>query len=71
MKIKITHSRSILKAIVWRIIAFIITTSIVFVITGEIVLAAEIGIAESLVKILVYYLYERAWLKINWGIING
>ena len=65
-----THIRSITKGIIWRFIATITTTLIAFIITGEVVLAFEIGLTEFLIKILFYYIYERIWLKINWGMIS-
>jgi len=66
--IKVSRSRSLLKAILWRIIAFFTTTLIAYGITGEIVLSLEIGLFESMVKIVAYYYYERFWLKVRWGI---
>ncbi|MFH1321730.1 MAG: DUF2061 domain-containing protein [Bacteroidota bacterium] len=67
---KQTHIRSIAKGIVWRCIATITTTVIAYIITGEPLIAVEIGLAEMGIKILIYYIHERVWLRIKWGTIN-
>ena len=40
-------------------------------ITGSIKLAAAIGATEVVTKSLLYYLHERAWLKIPYGRKNA
>jgi uncharacterized membrane protein len=40
---------------------------IVFVMTGNLELVASVGIADISIKILFYYLHERAWGKVHWG----
>lgn len=37
------------------------------VVTGSVKLAAAIGATEVVTKSLLYYLHERAWLKIPYG----
>ena len=62
-----THSRSFAKAISWRVTGTIDTIVISLVVTGSLKLAATIGLAEVVTKSLLYYLHERAWLKIPYG----
>jgi uncharacterized membrane protein len=62
-----THSRSLAKAISWRITGTIDTMVISLVITGSVKLAATIGLTEVLTKSLLYYLHERAWVRIPYG----
>ncbi len=62
-----THSRSFAKALSWRATGTIDTMIISFVVTGSIKLAAAIGLTEVVTKSLLYYLHERAWLKIPYG----
>jgi len=59
--------RSILKAISWRITGSIDTTVISYIITGNLKIAASIGFIEVFTKMVLYYLHERAWNKINIG----
>lgn len=62
-----THSRSFAKALSWRVTGTIDTMIISLVVTGSIKLAAAIGLTEVITKSLLYYLHERAWLKIPYG----
>ena len=66
--VKETHLRSVSKGISWRIIATITTVTIVFLITGRIDTALEIGAIEVAAKIIIYYVHERVWLLIPQGI---
>lgn len=62
-----THTRSLAKAISWRITGSIDTMVLSFLITGSVKLAAAIGLTEVVTKSLLYYLHERAWLRIPFG----
>ena len=62
-----THSRSLAKAISWRMTGTIDTMVISLVVTGSVKLAATIGLTEVVTKSLLYYLHERAWLKVPYG----
>lgn len=62
-----THSRSFAKALSWRLTGTVDTIIISLVITGSVKLAAAIGVTEVFTKSLLYYLHERAWLKVPFG----
>ncbi len=64
---KETRLRSILKALTWRLIASLVTGSIVFIITHEAALSISVGILDLLVKIFAYYFHERLWTVITLG----
>ena len=55
----------LLKAISWRIIASIIAFSIIFLITGSVVLGGTISLIDIFVKIVAFYFHEKAWLIIE------
>ena len=59
--------KSVIKAVSWRVVATLTTMSLVFIFTGQIILALSVGILESFTKILLYYFHERAWNKTKWG----
>jgi uncharacterized membrane protein len=61
------HTRTIVKAISWRVIATMTTMTIVFLFTRQIILTLGVGLAEVIAKITFYYLHERAWDRISWG----
>jgi len=68
--IKIKHKRHLLKTITWRIIATLTTILIVLAFTGNIELSLGAGAVEVILKMILYYLHERAWYKYDIGITN-
>ena len=62
-----TQRRSIAKSISWRIFAAIITGCVVYGMTGKSEFAAKVGLIDTLVKLLIYFLHERVWNRINYG----
>ncbi len=66
-----THTRSIIKTLSWRFIATFITALIALAITGELRVAAEIGLLDTLIKLGAYYGHERIWLRIGIGMPKG
>lgn len=62
-----SHKRSIAKAITWRIIAVIITTSTAYFFTREVALSLGIGMVDSVIKMFTYYGHERLWNRIEFG----
>lgn len=62
-----TKKRSLLKAFSWRTCATLTTAIIVFVFTGEFVLAVAVGFIEVFAKMALYFVHERLWQKISFG----
>lgn len=62
-----SHRRTIAKALTWRLLALITTTVIALAITGQAEFALGIGLADSVVKLGLYYGHERAWNRIGFG----
>jgi uncharacterized membrane protein len=60
-----SHSRSFAKAVSWRILGTIDTFVITLLVTGSIKWAGSIASVESVSKILLFYLHERAWGKLR------
>jgi len=65
-----THKRSIVKAITYRAMGTLFTFGVVFIVTGELKLSATIGIIDSLAKIFGYFVHERIWNRIKFGLIK-
>ena len=59
--------RSFIKAITWRIIAFLVTIIAVYIYSRDIKESLVIGISANLVKIFLYYAHERVWNKVRFG----
>ena len=62
-----SHFRSIMKALSWRLCATTITFFVSWALTGELTLAVEIGLIDSLLKLGAYYSHERLWIKVGFG----
>ncbi len=61
-----SHSKSMVKAISWRIIGTIDTILISWFLTGTLALALSIGSIEVFSKFFLYYGHERIWNLIKW-----
>ena len=62
-----SHLRSLIKALSWRVASLIVTVTVVKVATGDTQTAAVVGTADALIKVVLYYLHERAWIGIRLG----
>ena len=56
-----SRTRSLAKALTWRITATLTTAFITFIVTGEVRTAVIIGGIEFALKFAIYYVHERAW----------
>jgi len=61
------HSRSMIKAVSWRMLGSIDTFVLSWLFTGNVKAAGAIASTEVITKIVLYYLHERAWSHIHWG----
>ncbi len=73
-KIKVTRDRpikSIIKAITWRVIASATTFALAMFFFSDDPKAAEkatgVAVAESGIKMFLYFFHERAWAQFRWG----
>lgn len=62
------HSRSLAKAISWRVLGSLDTFLLSWFFTGSPTAAGAIATAEVLTKMVLYYLHERAWGATSWGL---
>ena len=60
-----SHTRSLVKGITWRFLATSTTTFIAWLVTGEVEAALQIGLIEFVAKLIIYYLHERIWTRID------
>jgi uncharacterized membrane protein len=69
-KINITESkkRHLFKTITWRIVGTMDTMLLAWIISGNPLMGLSIGFAEVLTKMVLYYVHERTWYKIDFGI---
>jgi uncharacterized membrane protein len=60
-----SHKRHILKAVTWRVVGTLDTMLLAWLLSGDPMIGVKIGFAEVLTKMILYYLHERVWFKIN------
>ncbi len=62
-----SNSRSIVKAISYRILGSATTGLIFYILTGKGGLSVGAGILDVVLKIGVYFVHERVWDRIQYG----
>jgi len=67
MTFKETRKRSLVKTVVWRIVATLGTWLLLYVYLGEAIESLEITVVAALISMVAHYLYERLWDVIQWG----
>ena len=60
-------TRSLAKAISWRLTGSLDTFVISWAITGNASIATSIATIEVVTKIFYYWVHERIWNQIKWG----
>ena len=60
--------RHVAKTITWRIVGTLDTMIIGWLITGNPITGLKIGGIELITKMILYYLHERIWFKMNLGL---
>ena len=63
-----SHGRTATKTATWRTIASVDTVLLALIFTGNIGTAVSIGGIEIFTKLLLYFLHERVWVRIQFGI---
>ncbi|HHZ81412.1 MAG TPA: DUF2061 domain-containing protein [Flavobacteriales bacterium] len=61
MDAKKSRIRHIAKSITWRIVASITTFVLAYLFFGDLAKASGLMAVEVVIKMLLYYLHERAW----------
>jgi len=62
-----SHTRSIAKAVSYRILGSSVTALIFFVLTGKGKLSLGAGALDVILKIAAYFVHERIWDRIQFG----
>ena len=68
MKPSISKRRHLLKTVTWRAIGTIDTIILSWIISGDPKVGVTIGSLELITKMFLYYIHERAWYRINFGV---
>ena len=64
----IDRSRHLLKTISWRIVGTLDTVALGWLVSGDPNVGMAIGSLELVTKMVLYYIHERMWYKMDFGI---
>ena len=62
-----SNSRSLMKAVTYRVLGSLTTATIVFLYSGNAKASAGAGAIDAVSKIFLYFLHERVWMFIPFG----
>lgn len=62
------RKRAVVKTLCYRLFMLLITATVAWAIVGDVGTALNIGLITNVVKTGTYYLYERTWDHIAWGV---
>ncbi|MDT0686592.1 DUF2061 domain-containing protein [Autumnicola psychrophila] len=65
-----SKKRHIVKSLTWRIIGTVDTIILAWIISGDPLVGLQVGGAEVVTKMILYYFHERAWYKLDYGLEN-
>lgn len=63
-----SRKRHIVKTITWRFIGSLDTMLLAWIVTGDPLIGLKIGLAEVITKMALYYIHERVWYKMDFGL---
>ncbi len=71
----VSQKRHIAKTVTWRVIASATTFALAWFFFKDDPLVTEkatgVAVAETVIKMLLYYFHERAWYRFNFGVVKG
>lgn len=65
-----SRKRHIAKTFTWRFVGTVDTMILAWVISGDPMVGLKVGGAEVITKMILYYLHERLWYRIDYGLSN-
>ena len=63
-----TSKRSLVKAITYRSVIIVLDFSVIYLLTGKADVALGFMVISNLYTTAAYFIHERIWNKISWGI---
>jgi len=62
------RKRAVVKTLCYRLVMVLITVAVAWTVVGDVGTAVNIGVAANVLKTGTYYVYERTWDHIAWGV---
>jgi adenylylsulfate kinase len=63
-----TTKRSLVKAITYRAVIIVLDFSVIYLLTRTVAVALGFMIISNIYTTVAYFVHERIWKKIRWGI---
>jgi uncharacterized membrane protein len=63
-----TPKRSLVKAITYRSVIIVLDFSVIYLLTGKVDVALGFMVISNIYTTAAYFIHERIWNKIKWGI---
>ena len=63
-----TSKRSLVKAITYRSVIIVLDFSVIYLLTGKVEVALGFMVISNIYTTVAYFIHERIWNKIKWGI---
>ena len=67
-KLKSPNKRHLYKTFSWRAVGSLTTLIVAWIVTDNPFTGFKIGLVETLTKMILYYLHEKIWYRINVGL---
>ncbi len=67
MASRASKARSVVKAITYRSVIVVLDFAVIYVLTHKVMTAALFMIASNIYTTVAYFLHERIWAGIRWG----
>ena len=67
-RLRSSAKRHLAKTLTWRAVGTVDTMVLSWIISGDPMIGFKIGMGELVTKMILYYLHERAWYRINFGL---
>ena len=67
MTSRASRKRSIVKAVTYRVIIVCLDFLVIYLLTGKVVTATTFMIVSNIYTSVGYFLHERLWARIPWG----
>jgi len=69
-KIRNANKRHIFKTFSWRFVGSLTTLIVAWIVTSNPLTGFKIGLLETLTKMILYYIHEKTWYRISFGLIE-
>ena len=67
-KVLESRKRHLAKTFTWRTVGTLDTMLLAWLVSGDPWIGLQIGFAEVLTKMILYYMHERFWYKLDYGL---